>query len=122
MVEIQGELEGILGKRPITNEEYANAKNNTVLGLPGQWETMGTVLGSLEEIVQYGLPDDYYQKYPSLVQKLTMADLGKAATKTIHPQSVVWIIVGDRAKIEPKIRELGYSKIAVIDADGNIVK
>jgi zinc protease len=35
---------------------------------------------------------------------------------------VIWIIVGDRAKIEPKIRELGYSKIAVIDADGNIVK
>ena len=122
MVEIQGELEGILGKKPITAEEFQNAKNNTVLGLPGQWETMGTVLGSLEEIVQYGLPDDYYQKYPGLVQKLTMADLGKAAAKTIHPQSLIWIIVGDRAKIEPKIRELGFSRISVIDADGNIVK
>jgi zinc protease len=122
MVEIQGELEGILGKKPITTDEFQNAKNNTVLALPGQWETMGAVLGSLEEIVQYGLPDDYYQKYSGLVQKLTMADLGKAATKTIHPQSVIWIIVGDRAKIEPKIRELGYSKIAVIDADGNVVK
>ena len=51
-----------------------------------------------------------------------MADLSKAAAKTIHPQSLVWIIVGDRAKIEPKIRELGFSKISVIDADGNIVK
>lgn len=122
MVEIQGELEGILGKKPITAEEFQNAKNNAVLALPGQWETMGTVLGSLEEIVQYGLPDDYYQKYPGLVQKLTMADLSKAATKTIHPQSVIWIVVGDRARIEPKIRELGYSRIAVIDADGNIVK
>jgi zinc protease len=122
MVEIQGELEGILGKKPITAEEFQNAKNNTVLGLPGQWETMGRVLGSLEEIVQYGLPDDYYQRYPGLVQKLTVADLSKAATRAIHPQSVIWIIVGDRAKIEPKIRELGYSKIAVIDADGNVVK
>jgi len=122
MVEIEGELEGILGKKPITTEEFQNAKNNAVLGLPGQWETMGSVLGSLEEIVQYGLPDDYYQKYPGLVQKLTMADLSKAAAKTIHPQSVIWIIVGDRAKIEPKIRELGFSRISVIDADGNIVK
>jgi zinc protease len=122
MVEIQAELEGILGKKPITTEEFQNAKNNSVLALPGQWETMGTVLGSLEEIVQYGLPDDYYQKYSGLVQKLTMADLGKAATKTIHPQSVIWIIVGDRAQIEPKIRELGFAKIAVIDADGNPVK
>jgi zinc protease len=122
MVEIQGELEGILGKKPITNDEYANAKNNIVLGLPGQWETMGRVLGSLEEIVQYGLPDDYYQKYPGLVRKLTIADLTKAAAKTVHPESVTWIIVGDRAKIEPKIRELGYKDVFVIDADGNIVK
>jgi len=122
MVEIKGELEGILGKKPITQDEYANAKNNIVLGLPGQWETMGAVLGSLEEIVEYGLADDYYQKYPGLVQKLTIADLTKAAAKTVHPESVTWIIVGDRAKIEPKIRELGFSQISVIDADGNVVK
>jgi zinc protease len=122
MVEIKGELEGILGKKPITEDEYANAKNSIVLGLPGQWETMGTVLGSLEEMVQYGLPDDYYRKYPGLVQKLTIADLSKAAAKTVHPESVTWIIVGDRAQIEPKIRELGFKDVFIIDADGNIVK
>jgi len=122
MVEIKGELEGILGKKPITQDEYANAKNSIVLGLPGRWETMGTVLGSLEEMVEYGLPDDYYQKYPGLVQKLTIADLNKAAVKTVHPESVIWIVVGDRAQIEPKIRELGFSQITVIDADGNPVK
>ncbi|MEN6560999.1 MAG: pitrilysin family protein [Acidobacteriota bacterium] len=122
MIEIKGELEGILGKKPITQDEYANAKNSIVLGLPGQWETMGAVLGSLEEMVEYGLPDDYYQKYPGLVRKLTIADLTKAAVKTVHPEGVVWIIVGDRAQIEPKIRELGFSQISVIDADGNVVK
>ncbi|HOW84449.1 MAG TPA: pitrilysin family protein [Candidatus Aminicenantes bacterium] len=122
MVEIKGELEGILGPKPITNDEYANAKNNIVLGLPGQWETMGAVLGSIEETVAYGLPDDYYQKYPGLVQKLTIADLSKAAAKTLHPGSLIWVVVGDRAKIEPKIRELGFPQITVIDADGNPVK
>jgi len=122
MVEIKGELEGILGKKPVTPDEFANAKNGIVLGLPGQWETMGAVLGSLEEMVEYGLPDDYYQKYPGLVQKLTIADLTKAAVKTVHPEAVVWIVVGDRAQIEPKIRELGIKDIFVIDADGNPVK
>ena len=86
MVEIKGELEGILGKKPITQDEFVNAKNSKVLGLPGQWETMGAVVGSLAEIVQYGLPDDYYQKYPALVQKLTIDDLAKAAEKTVHPE------------------------------------
>jgi zinc protease len=121
MVEIKGELEGILGKKPITNDEFVNAKNGRILGLPGRWETMGAVLGSLEEVVQYGLPDDFYQKYPGLVQKLAIGDLNKAAAKTIHPESVIWIVVGDRAKIEPKIRELGMSEIHLIDGDGNIL-
>jgi zinc protease len=122
MVEIKGELEGILGKKPITPDEFSNAKNSIVLGLAGQWETMGRVLGSLEEMVEYGLPDGYYQKYPELVRKLTVADLAKAAVKTVHPDGLVWIIVGDRAQIEPKIRELGWGEITVIDADGNVVK
>jgi zinc protease len=80
-----------------------------------------SVLGILSTFVQYGLADDYFQKYPGLVQKLTIADLAKAATKTIHPESVTWIVVGDRAQIEPKIRELGFTEIHLIDGDGNII-
>jgi predicted Zn-dependent peptidase len=122
MVEIKGELEGILGKKPITNDEFANAKNGRILGLPGRWETMRSVMSSLQEIVQYGLPDDFYQKYPGLVQKLSVADLNKAAAKTVHPEAVTWVVVGDRAKIEPKIRELGFAEVYVIDGDGNILQ
>jgi zinc protease len=122
MIEIRNELEGILGKKPITDDEFNNAKNSKVLGLPGQWETMAAVAGSLGEIVRYGLPDDYFQKYPGRVQKLSLQDLAEAAKKTVHPESVVWVIVGDRARIEPKIRELGYTEITVIDGDGNVIQ
>ena len=122
MVEIKNELEGILGKKPITNDEFNNAKNSKVLGLPGRWETMAAVQASLGEIVSYGLPDDYYQKYSARVQKLTIDDLAKAAKKTVHPESVTWIVVGDRAQIETKIRELGITDIFVIDTDGNVIK
>jgi zinc protease len=122
MVEIKNELEGILGKKPITNDEFQNAKNSKVLGLPGQWETMAAVQASLGEIVRYGLPDDYFQKYSARVRKLTIDDLAKAAQKTVHPEAMTWIVVGDRAQIEPKIRELGFTDIFVIDADGNVIK
>jgi len=122
MVEIKNELEGILGKKPITNDEFNNAKNSKVLGLPGRWETMAAVQASLGEIVSYGFPDDYYQKYSARVQKLTIEDLAKAAKKTVHPEAVTWVVVGDRAQIEPKIRELGFTDIFVIDADGNVIK
>jgi len=122
VMEIGKEFEGILGKKPITNDEFQNAKSSKVLGLPGRWETMAAVQASLNEIVSYGLAGDFYDKYSARVQKLTIDDLAKAAKKIVHPEAVVWVIVGDRAQIEPKIRELGIADIFVIDADGNIVK
>jgi zinc protease len=122
IVEIRNELEGILGKKPITEDEFSNTKNSKVLGLPGRWETMAAVQASLGEIVRYGFPDDYFQKYSGRVRKLTIDDLAKAAKKAVHPEAMIWVVVGDRAQIEPKIRELGYKDIFIIDADGNIVK
>jgi len=97
-------------------------KMSKVLGLPGRWETMAAVQASLGEIVSYGLPADFYQKYSAQVQKLALEDLAKAAKKILRPDALTWVVVGDRALIEPKIRELGIADVFVIDADGNIVK
>jgi zinc protease len=121
MAELKQELEGILGKKPITQDEFNNAKSSKVLALPGRWETIGSVERSLTEILQYGLPDDYYQKYPAMVQKLTIGDLSKAAEKSVHPESIIWIVVGDRAKITPGIQELGLGEILFLDGDGNLL-
>jgi len=35
---------------------------------------------------------------------------------------VVWIVVGDRAKVEPGLKELGWGPIQVIDTDGKPVQ
>jgi zinc protease len=45
MAEFMLELEGILGKKPISSGEYVNARNSLTLELPGQWETMAAVMG-----------------------------------------------------------------------------
>ncbi len=120
--EIRKELEGILGKKPITADEYGNAKKSQTLQLPGLWETMSAVEQSLAEMVRFGLPDDYFQQYPGRVMRLQIEDLDRAARKVIHPESVLWVVVGDRAAIEPGIRELGIGEVFVIDSDGNPVK
>ncbi len=120
--EIKGELEGIIGKKPVTGDEFQNAKNSKVLGLPGQWETNAAIQSSLSQIVSFGLPDDYFQKYSGRVNGLKNEDVAKAAAKTIRPDNVVWLVVGDRASVEPKLSELGFKEVVVIDADGNIVK
>ncbi len=122
MVEIAKEFKQILGDQPPSADELSKAQENRTLRLPGSRETMSQVAGSIRDIVQYGLPDDYYDKYPDLIRALTTQQLAAAARKLIRPSDLVWVIVGDRAKIEAGIRELNYGELHLIDADGNHVQ
>jgi predicted Zn-dependent peptidase len=120
--EIRKELAGILGAKPITADEFGNAKQSQTLQLPGQWETMAAVEGSLVEMARFGLPDDYYARYPGRVLGLKIEDLERAARNAIRPGSVVWVVVGDRALVEPGLRAMGLGEVSVIDSDGKPVK
>jgi zinc protease len=122
MMELNKELHGILGSRPITAEELTTAQKNETLALPGSWETLDSVGSSIGEIVSFGLPDDYYTTYPDKVRALSINDLTNAARKVVHPDQLVWVVVGDRSKIEPGIRDLGWGDIHLLDADGEPVK
>src|SRR5213083_1483211 len=118
MIEVDRELRGILGPKPITADELAKAQANLTLTLPGNWETMDAVQGSLEQLVTFGLDDHYYETYAQRVRALTIPDAAGAAQEAIRPDHLVWVVVGDRAKIEAGIRELNFGEIRFLDADG----
>jgi zinc protease len=122
LVELDKELRGILGERPVAEKELGTAQKNQTLKLPGTWETDDAVANSISEIVTYGLSDDYFTTYPSKVRSLSLSDMAKAAKEVVHPDQLVWVVVGDRAKIEPGIRQLGWGEVQFLDADGNPVK
>ncbi len=122
MVEADKELRGILAQQPITPAELAQAKNSQTLSLPGSWETDDAVLDSIAQMVRFGLPDNYYATYADKVRSLSLPEVSTAARKVLHPGQMVWVIVGDRAKIEPGIRELGWGAVHLLDADGNPVR
>ncbi|HKT59345.1 MAG TPA: pitrilysin family protein, partial [Gemmatimonadales bacterium] len=121
IIELQKELRGILGQRPITPDELTRAQASLTLTLPGSWETMGAVAGSIGEIVAFGLDDRYFDTYADRVRAQTVATVTAAAAKVVQPDHMVWVVVGDRARIEPSIRELNLGEIHLVDADGNPV-
>src|SRR6266550_2942658 len=118
MIEVDRELRGILGPKPVTADELAKAQANLTLTLPGNWETMDAVQGSLEQLVTFGLDDHYFETYAPRIRALTIPDAAGAAQETIRPDHLVWVVVGDRAKIEAGIRELNFGEIRFLDADG----
>ena len=119
MAEIRRELTGYLGDAPATDEEINKVKSNNTLSLPGRWETAAAVLRDIGEIVTYDLPDDYWDTYADSVRNVSAGQISEAADAVIKPENMIWVIVGDREKIEPRIRELELGEITFLDVDGN---
>jgi zinc protease len=121
LVEMNKELREVLKDRAITADELRMAQDNRVLRLPGSRETSGAVLSRILDLVQYELPEDYYDTYAGKVRALTARDMATAAERLLHPDKLVWVVVGDREKIEKGIRELNIAEVHLVDADGNQV-
>jgi zinc protease len=122
IAESMKELRSFLGDNPATGEEVLTKKTALTQSLAGTWETASAVSGSISQIVQYGLPDDYFKTYGEQVDKLTQSQVIRASQKVIKPDNMVWVVVGDRAKVEAGLAELGYGEVIGIDADGNLLE
>ena len=119
MAEIKRELVAFLGDNPATDEEINKVKSKNTLSLPGRWETAAAVLRDIGEIVTYDLPDDYWDTYADNVRNVSAGQIAIAADAVIKPENLVWVVVGDREKIESRVRELEFGEITLLDQDGN---
>ncbi len=116
--EIDRELRAITGRKPITAEELKLAASNIVVGLPGDNETAGEVAGSYLNILQFGLPDSYYNDLVPAIEALTPDQATAALKRYLQPDALTWVIVGDLSKIEAPVRKLKLGEVQVLDVDG----
>jgi zinc protease len=121
LVELDKELRGIVKDRPVQPDELSRAQASLTLTLPGSWETMGALAGAISDIVTFGLDDRYYDTFADKVRAQTPQSVTAAAAEVVHPDQLVWVVVGDRSKIEPGLRELKLGEIRLIDTDGRPV-
>src|SRR6202158_3472743 len=120
--ELLKEYADIAGGKPIAVQELNDAQANSTLGLPGSFETVAQLSGAYSNILQYGLPEDYYNNYTRRALALTPNQANNLARKLFLPGQLIWIVVGDMAKVEAGIRELNLGEVHRIDADGNPVR
>jgi zinc protease len=122
LVEMNKEFRGIIGDKPISADELAKIQANETLKLPGSRETLDSLTQALVDIVQFGLPDDYYDTYAGKVSALKIDDVNAAAKNVVRADNLTWIVVGDRAKIETGVRELNLGEFRRMDIDGKILQ
>jgi zinc protease len=116
--ELVREYKGVAGERQITGAELKFAQDNRTLRLPGSFETAGQLGGAYTTIVQYGLPDDYYNTYTEKALALTPEQANALAARSFLSDRLVWVVVGDMSKVEKDVRALNLGEVRRIDADG----
>jgi zinc protease len=106
---------------PPTEAELKEAKEARVQSLPGQFETSGAIAGSIGSIFLYDRPLDYYATLPAKYEAVTAADVQRVATEDVHPDQLIIVAAGDRAKIEPQLKAADLGPVEVRDINGKLV-
>jgi zinc protease len=122
LMEFMKELRGIMGPRPVTDEELTTAKASLIQSLPAEFETVSSVNGAIASLWLQGLPDDYYQQFVAKVSGVTKEDVVRVAKQYIDLEHLVILVVGDRATIEAPIRATTIAPVVILDAEGRPVK
>jgi zinc protease len=118
LVEFMKELKGIVGARPVTDEELATAKDSLIQRLPATFASVTAINTAITSLWSQGLPDDYFQQYGKMIAAVTKDDVLRVAKKYIDVDHLAIVIVGDREKIEAPLKAANIAPIAYLDIEG----
>jgi predicted Zn-dependent peptidase len=104
-------------RTPIPDSDLTRGKNYEALGYAGNFETNGDIAAALAEMVQYRLPDSYFNTYVGKILAVNKKGVEAAAKKYITPDNMLIVIVGDREKIEAGVKKLNLGKITVMSIE-----
>ncbi len=107
IAEIKREIDEFDTTKGVTAEELDWSTKGSARELPGAFETSAAVLEGLAKIVNYQRPDDFYETLADRYGKMTVAEVDKAFRSKINTDGMVWVVVGDAAKVKPQLEKLG---------------
>lgn len=119
LIEFMNELKGIVGDKPVTDEEIKTAKESLIQRLPQRFASVNGISDAISSLVVQGLPDDYYQTYAKNVSAVTKEDLLRVAKRYIDLKNLAIVIVGNKAEIEAALKATNIAPITYVDIDGN---
>lgn len=93
---------------PINEPEANRARADLMHSLGARLEHTSALADSMATLFAEQLPNDYYAKYPTLVSTIPTREVAIQAAR-LTPQNLTVVIVGDRAQLEPSLKQRGYT-------------
>lgn len=107
IAEIRREIDQFVTSRGVTAEELDWSTKGSARELPGMFETSATVMYGLARIVTYNRPDTFYETLADRYASMTPAEVDSAFRAHVNSDGLVWVVVGDAAKVKPQLEKLG---------------
>jgi zinc protease len=98
----------------LTADELAKAKDSFSKSLVANFETVEATSSTLGLQSVFGLPLGYYRDLPAEIARVSSADALRVAKEYLHPEAMIVVAIGDRAVIEPKLKELHVGEVQVV--------
>ncbi len=121
LVEMRTELQGVLGDRPLTDDEIATARASLIQGYPGNFETTDTLLDEVVDIWLYGLPSDWITRYIDEIDAVDPETANASLRNAIFTESTFWLVVGDKSVVWASLEGIGLP-IVELDRRGRPVE
>ena len=112
-----GEIAAIRGERPPTAQEVDLGRATLTRGYARNFETTGQVGRALAQLAIYDLPDDTFDRFVPGIRSVRAGDLTAVAERHLHPDGLVVVAVGDRAKLESGLGAVGLGEPVVTTVD-----
>jgi zinc protease len=91
----------------VPEQELKDRKRAMVASFALSLESPQQVLNYYVTRWTYGLPADYWDRYPARIMGVNAAQVQAAAKKYLDPSRVQIVAVGDAAKVESILRKFG---------------
>jgi len=114
------EIENIK-KATISESELSLATSFLDGVFPIRYETTDAIAGAIAGLVQYGLPEDFYDTYRDRVRAVTAAGVLRVAREHLREDAMQMLVVGDPEAVQRPLEELGFGPLTVYDTSGEII-
>ncbi len=99
----------------ISDEDMAFTKSALVKSNASRFETLGGLMGMLNTIASYDYPVDYIKKQEEIVKNMTIEAHKELAQKYLHPDKMIYLIVGDAKTQFEQLEQLGLGKPILVE-------
>lgn len=103
-----------------TEEDLMKTKTSMIKENARNFETLYNLLGILQSISTYGLPQDYIDQEQSAVTSATIASIQATADEYFDLNNYIFVIVGDKATQYDQLRVDGPGDPTLVDKYGNV--